>query len=84
MAIDTNGNAYAVICDHGKPSTTRIYNALKNHIEPGSTIVHDGEKAHNKLIKELKCISEAYIADKPPEYLMKMALINNMCAWLKR
>lgn len=84
VAIDTNGNAYAVICGHGKPSSARIYNALKNHIEPGSTIVHDGEKAHNKLIKEQRCISEAYIADNSPEYLMKMALINNMCAWLKR
>lgn len=84
VAIDTNGNAYAVTCGHGKPSATRIYKALKDHIDPGCTIVHDGEKAHNYLINKLNCKSEKHIADNSPEYLKEMALINNMCAWLKR
>lgn len=84
VAIDTRGNAYAVICGHGKPSGSRIYNGLKDHIEAGSTIVHDGEKVHNKLINELKCSSEVYKADNSAEYLKQMALINNPCAWLKR
>lgn len=84
VAIDTNGNAYAVICGHGKPSATRIYKAMKDHIKPGSTIVHDGERAHNYLIQRLRCKNEKYIADNSPEYLKEMALINNMCAWLKR
>ena len=56
---------YAVVCGHGKPSTSRIFEALKNHIVSGSTLVHDGEKAHDK------------------EYLENMALINNMCSWVK-
>ena len=85
VAIDIHKNTYAVICGHGKPSATRIYKALKDHIVKGSTIVHDGEKAHNMLIEKLELISEAYIADtKDKNYLENMALINNMCSWLKR
>ena len=85
VAIDIHKNTYAVICGHGKPSATRIYKALKDHIVKGSTIVHDGEKAHNMLIEKLELISEAYKADtKDKNYLENMALINNMCSWLKR
>lgn len=85
VAIDVHKNTYAVICGHGKPSATRIYKALKDHIVKGSTIVHDGEKAHNMLIEKLELISEAYKADtKDKNYLENMALINNMCSWLKR
>lgn len=85
MAIDIHKNTYALICGHGKPSAARIYKALKYHIEEGSTIVHDGEKAHNKLVEKLNLNSEVYKADKnSKEYLENMALINNMCSWLKR
>ncbi len=66
MAIDCHKNTYAVICGHRKPSASRIFEALKNHIVSGSTLVHDGKRAHDK------------------EYLENMALINNMCSWLKR
>lgn len=48
MAIDCHKNTYAVICGHGKPSASRIFEALKNHIVLGSTLVHDGERAHDK------------------------------------
>ena len=82
VAIDIHKNTYA---GHGKPSATRIYKALKDHIVKGSTIVHDGEKAHNMLIEKLELVGEAYIADtKDKNYLENMALINNMCSWLKR
>lgn len=85
VAIDSYKNAYAVICGHGKPSARKIYNALKDHIVPGSVIVHDGEKAHNLLIQKLNLTSEVYKADTSNrEYLENMALINNMCSWLKR
>lgn len=30
-----------IICGHGKPSSKRIYNALKDHIKEGSTVIHD-------------------------------------------
>ena len=48
-------------------------------------LVHDGENAHNLLIKKLHLYSESYIAnEKDKNYLENMALINNMCSWLKR
>lgn len=85
VAIDVHKNTYAVICGHGKPSGTRIYKALKDHIASGSVLVHDGEKAHNLLIEKLNLKSESYIANtKDKNYLENMALINNMCSWLKR
>ena len=85
VAIDIHKNTYAVICGHGKPSSERILEALKDHIVPGSTLVHDGEHAHNALIRELDLVDEAYKADlKDKNYLENMALINNMCSWLKR
>ncbi|WP_037404235.1 hypothetical protein, partial [Solobacterium moorei] len=85
MAIDCHKNTYAVICGHGKPSASRIFEALKNHIVSGSTLVHDGERAHDKLIKELDLKEEFYKANThDKEYLENMALINNMCSWLKR
>jgi len=34
--------------------------------------------------KNFIALKKKYIADNSPEYLKKMALINNMCAWLKR
>ena len=85
VAIDIHKNTYAVICGHGKLSSTRIYHALKGHIAPGSVLVHDGENAHNLLIEKLPLHSESYIAnEKDKNYLENMALINNMCSWLKR
>ena len=43
----------------GKPSQKRSYETFKNHIASGSTLIHDKEKAHKKLIEklELKCVS---------------------------
>ena len=85
VAIDCHKNTYAVICGHGKPSASRIFEALKNHIVSGSTLVHDGERAHDNLIKELDLKEEFYKANThDKEYLENMALINNMCSWLKR
>lgn len=85
VAIDSYKNMIAIICGHGKPSSSRIYKTVKDHIEPNSTIIHDGEKAHNKLIQELHLKSEVYKADcKDDNYLNHMALINNMCGWIKR
>ena len=85
MAIDYHNDIYAVICGHGKPSASRIFEALKNHIVSGSTLVHDGERAHDKLIKELDLKEEFYKSNThDKEYLENMALINNICSWLKR
>jgi len=85
VAIDNHKNVLAIVCGNGKPSGPRIYKALKDHIREGSVIVHDGEKAHNMLIEKNHCQSEVYKADiKDEDYLEKMALVNNLCSWIKR
>ena len=85
IAIDIYKNMVAIISGHGKPSSRRIMNALESHITPGSLIIHDGDHSHYKLIEKLNCKSEIYKANsRDPYYLEHMALINNMCSWLKR
>lgn len=85
VAIDAFKNAVVVICGHGKPSSGRIKGALLSHIAPGSTIVHDKERSHPSLVKAAGCADEAYKADPAdPAYLEAMALVNNLCSWLRR
>ena len=73
------------LCGHGKPSSKRIYEALKDHIKEGSIVIHDGDNSHNCLIEKLNLNSIVYKANaKDENYLKNMALINNMCSWLKR
>ncbi len=85
VAIDSHKNMVAVICGHGKPSSKRFYNALKDHIKENSTIIHDGDNSHNYIIEKLNLDSRIYKANNKDEsYLKNMAMINNMCGWLKR
>lgn len=44
----------------GKPSQKRSYDAFKNHIAPGSTLIHDKEKTHKKLVEKLGLKSVSY------------------------
>jgi len=85
VAIDTHKNLVAVVCGHGKPSSKRITGGLESHILKGSIIVHDKERAHNSLIKLTGCASETHKANcADPVYLECMAMVNNLCSWLKR
>ena len=53
-------NVYCCLLGHGKPSQKSVYNGFKDHIAPGSTLIHDREKAHKKLIQELGLESIEY------------------------
>lgn len=44
----------------GKPSRKMSYESFIKHIKEGSTLVHDKESTHKKLVKELSLISEEY------------------------
>jgi len=44
----------------GKPSQKRTAEVFRGHIKSGSTLIHDGEAAHKKLIAELSLKSKAY------------------------
>lgn len=85
VGIDERKEVVAVVCGHGKPSSARIRKALKSHIAEGATLVHDRERAHNVLVRELSLEDESHKADvRDPVYLEAMELVNNLCSWLKR
>ena len=44
----------------GKPSQKKTFEAFRNHIQSGSTLIHDRESAHMKLIRELSLKDVAY------------------------
>lgn len=46
----------------GKPSQRKSFQAFSNHIAPGSTLVHDKEAAHRKLVTELNLKTQEYSA----------------------
>ena len=53
-------NTVIVAEGYGKPSQKMSYESFKGHISPGSTLVHDKESTHKKLIEELSLVSEEY------------------------
>jgi hypothetical protein len=44
----------------GKPSQKKTLEAFRRHIQPGSTLIHDKESSHAKLIQALSLESVAY------------------------
>jgi len=74
-----------VVCGHSKPSTKRMKDAFGGHIAEGAVVVHDRERARNGVIRDAGADSESYkAAVRDPEYLESLALVNNLCSWLKR
>jgi hypothetical protein len=59
VATDKKSTALLAI-GIGKPSQKKVYEVFGKHIEYGATLIHDKEKAHGKLIKELALNSVAY------------------------
>ena len=45
---------------YGKPSQKSSYQTFANHIAPGSTLIHDKETAHKKLVEKLSLKSVVY------------------------
>jgi hypothetical protein len=48
---------------YGKPSQKKTFETFHNHITPGSTLIHDKEKSHTKLIKQLFLKSTVYVSE---------------------
>ena len=44
----------------GKPSQKKTFEAFKDHIQPKSTLIHDKESAHKRLVKKLELESITY------------------------
>lgn len=61
-------NIIAVVEGLGKTSTDLTWNTFAAHIKEGSKIIHDDEKSHRKLVKDLKLNDENYSSN----YLKKL------------
>ena len=48
----------------GKPSQKAVLEAFRDHIARGSTLIHDMEKAHKRLVEELELNSISYDSKK--------------------
>ena len=78
---------YARIEGFGKTSQKKTKEAFMNHIKPGSHLIHDKEKSHKILIKELALTDEAYDANELKKCKDKdnlLSPINKQCYLLKR
>ena len=53
-------NIIAIVEGFGKTSSDLTKLTFINHIEENSRLIHDDEKAHRKLVKELKLIDKSY------------------------
>ena len=69
-------NVYCCLLGHGKPSQKSVYNGFKDHIAPGSTLIHDKEKAHKKLVQDLR-LESGFSRDDLPGYLDLFSYIHN-------
>ena len=59
IGYDKNNILAKVEC-LGKTSTQITYDTFINHIESNSKLIHDDEKSHRKLVKDLSLIDESY------------------------
>lgn len=59
-AYDSKGNYLFMIEHTSKPSDRSTWRALGSHIQPGSHLIHDGERSHGILIRELDLTSTIY------------------------
>ena len=59
VATDKERSLFFVV-GNGQPSQKKIYEAFRNHVKPGSILIHDEERAHAKLVRELSLESRAY------------------------
>lgn len=85
LAIDVHKNVVLKLAGNGKPSGKRVLAALGRNIAKGSTLVGDKERAHNALAREVGGEHLAFKANaSDPEYLKNLALVNNLCSWLRR
>jgi transposase-like protein len=80
-------NTLLLVEGTGKPSQKKTLATFADHIEPGSTIIHDKDSAHKKLIAHLSLNSIAYASSELkglPDKDNPMNPVNRAHAILKR
>ena len=86
VGCDSNGNSVYKREGLGKTSGAKTMAAFGGHIVPGSRLIHDMENGHNKLVRELGLVSEAYNSKeicKLPDQQNPLQEVNRLCFLLK-
>ena len=61
IGVACDEKSIVCVCEGvGQPTKVSTYDAFKDHIEPGSVLVHNKSAAHSLLISELGLVSEEY------------------------
>ena len=58
-AVD-DSRCYLAVAGAGKPSISKTMRAYSGHIDPGSTLIHDGKNSHHALVAALKLDEEVH------------------------
>lgn len=86
VGVDDKGHVLVMFEGFGKPSKSRTWKAFGEHIEPGSTLVHDKEGSHAVLVDRLELKDECYDARLLrgiDDELNPLQPVNRMCFLLK-
>lgn len=63
VALDNHDHYHCDVTYVSKPSDKSTWNAIWNHIKPKSHLIHDGERSHGVLIRNLELTEEYYKTD---------------------
>ncbi|MEG1907613.1 MAG: hypothetical protein RR178_09120 [Gordonibacter sp.] len=86
IGCDESGRSIFFREGFGKTSSAETIGAFAAHIQPGSLLEHDMEKAHRALVEELKLRDEKYnsrLISKLPDKDNPMHQVNRLCFLLK-
>lgn len=81
--VDEWENKYAEIVCKGHITSNECLMTYGKHIEPGSTLIHDGIFSHDKLVQQLHLTSEIHKSVVKSD-LKYMQPINSFCAQIER
>jgi len=86
IGCDESGYSFFRRAGLGKPSAKRAMEAYAPHIERGSLLIHDMEKAHHKLVEELGLKEEVFnskLISKLDDTDNPLCDVNRLCCLLK-
>lgn len=86
VGCDNHHHYFAKVEGKAKTSVSKTSSTFRNHIREESTINHDSEHSHKKLIEEYKLISNVYETKETKKLEDKdnpMNRINHMCSALR-
>jgi hypothetical protein len=86
IGCDSHKRSVFIFEGYGKTSGKKTMDAFSNRIAPGSTLVHDKEKSHQQLVRELNLTSEVYDSreiKKLDDSDNPLGKVNNLCRLLQ-